>query len=86
MAKLNLTWISFIIESIRITKTIKYTDKSDKYNNDTFKIIFHKAKKIGVSQIHIYMYSLNGKNLTDMKLIANYFNRYFMNVGSQAVD
>ena len=46
---------------------------------------FTRPKK---SEFHkyIYMYSLNGKNLTDMKLIANYFNRYFMNVGSQAVD
>ena len=90
MAKRNLKAYNNILNrSIRVAKKTYYTDELNKYKNDirktwdTLKNILNKAK---IESDFPKFFFINGKKVTDMRLIASHFNSYFINVGSETFD
>ena len=90
--KLNLKEYNNILSrSIRIAKKDYFINEFEKYKNDirktwdTLKFNLNKSK---VKSKFPNFYLINGKQKTDMRQIANHFNDYFTNVGSQvdAID
>ena len=85
--KLNLkAYNNILSRSIRIAKKDYFINEFEKYKNDirktwdTLKSILNKPK---VKSKFPSFFLINGKQETDMRQIANHFNNYFTNVGSQ---
>ena len=90
MAKLNLkAYNNTLNRSIRIAKKTCYTNELNKYKNDirkrweTLKTILNKAK---IKWSFPKFFLINGKKVTDMRLVASNFSSYFINVGSETLD
>ena len=85
--KMNLkAYNNILSRSIIIAKKTFYTNEFYKYKNDirktwdTLKSILNKSQ---VKSNFPKYFLINGKQETDMRQIANHFNKYFTNVGSQ---